>query len=113
MHSSLRFDVRRMVASMSRARPPIEVRIKCSTLFARFDRRLLNIGRCEVPKGQEKHWDGKKKFLLGHTMREAAKVWGDRMQQVDPEAGKPNLKLGELIISPFGRSMICWTGISR
>ncbi len=50
----------------------------------------------QVPKGQEKHWDSKKKFLLGHTMRVAAKVWADRMQQVDPDAGKPNLKLGEI-----------------
>jgi hypothetical protein len=50
----------------------------------------------QVPKGQEQHWDGKKKFLLGHTMGEAAKKWGDRMQTVDPEAAKPNLKIGEL-----------------
>src|SRR5205814_8358207 len=45
---------------------------------------------------QEKHCDAKKKLLLRHTMRHAAMVWADRMQQVDPEAGKPNLKLGEL-----------------
>jgi len=31
---------------MRKSRPPLEVRLKCSTLFARYDRRLLKIGQC-------------------------------------------------------------------
>jgi hypothetical protein len=34
---------------MRRKKPPFERRLKCCILFARFDRRLLPIGRCEPP----------------------------------------------------------------
>lgn len=38
----------------------------------------------QVPKGQERAWDGKKKFRLGATLHEAYKVWAKRLEsQVD------------------------------
>jgi hypothetical protein len=35
-----------MAVDMRRSRPTLQVRLKCSTLFARYDRHLLKIGRC-------------------------------------------------------------------
>ena len=32
-----------------------------------------------VPKGLEKHWDGKRRFRLGKTQTEAYKVWAERI----------------------------------
>lgn len=49
MHPSHLVDSGRMVADMRRNKPPFERRLKCDILFARFDRRLLPIGRCEPP----------------------------------------------------------------
>lgn len=38
----------------------------------------------QVPKGQEHHWDGKKKFRLGDQLHEAYKVWAQRLEaQID------------------------------
>lgn len=34
----------------------------------------------QVPKGQEAAWDGKRKFLLGHKLHEASKVWSARIE---------------------------------
>lgn len=38
----------------------------------------------QVPKGQEAAWDGKKKFRLGSTLKDAYKVWSERLEpQID------------------------------
>jgi integrase len=36
-----------------------------------------------VPKGQEHLWDGKKEFLLGHSLSEAAAEWARRLHRID------------------------------
>jgi integrase len=36
--------------------------------------------RYRVPPGQEQHWDGKREFTLGRTLREAYKLWAERVQ---------------------------------
>ena len=38
-----------------------------------------------VPKGLEQRWDGKAKFLLGHTIPEAHRVFADRMAAAEAE----------------------------
>ena len=39
--------------------------------------------RYRVPKGQERHWDGKREFTLGKTLAEAHRVFGGRIASVD------------------------------
>ena len=39
-----------------------------------------------VPKGQEHLWNGKKEFLLGHSLSEAAAEWAKRVHRIEHDA---------------------------
>ncbi|MDN3519786.1 hypothetical protein QWY84_19445 [Aquisalimonas lutea] len=53
-----------------------------------------------MPPGQEAHWGGKKKFLLGHTLTEAYQAWAARM-----ETRETITTIGQLI-EPYEREVI-------
>jgi hypothetical protein len=46
----------------------------------------------QVPKDQRERWDGKAKFLLGHTLKEASSTWSKRM----PDDGRKIVTLNQL-----------------
>ena len=41
-----------------------------------------------VPKGMEAYWDGKREFVLGHTLTEAYTTWAKRLQSINPTVRK-------------------------